>query len=84
MSVSVYKIRTATLAIMRTDDGHRIPVTIPPNAVIAVADHQVSQANDEGDDDWGQLVEVQWENKAVRMFEQDIRQRCDRVGTAAS
>jgi hypothetical protein len=83
MSVSIYKLKAPTLAIMRGEDGHRVPITIPANAVITVADHAAPPTAKELDD-WGQLTEAHWEGKVVRMFQQDIRQRGDRLGIAAS
>ena len=77
----IYKLKTPTLGILRAEDGHRIPITIPLNAIITLGDRHAPTAESELDD-WGQLVEVQWGDKTVRMFEQDIRQRCDRVGAA--
>jgi hypothetical protein len=60
-----FRIQTPTLAIM-SQDGHRIPVTIPQGAIVAVI---------EGPLDGNRLVDVTWESKTVMMFTIDLRER---------
>ena len=76
--MSIYKLKTTILAVMHTEVGHTVPVTIPENALISVAEERVPAASDEYKFNF--LIEVQWEGKSIRMFEQDINQRCERVG----
>lgn len=74
--ISVFRLRTPTLGIIQADDGHRIAIRIPSNALIKVTEHQIIDADERN---WDKLIDVQWEEKTITMFEQDIHQRCDRV-----
>jgi hypothetical protein len=61
-----FRITTPTLAILSPHrDGHRIPITIPRNAVVTV----------EEEIDGDRLVDVLWNGKTLMMFTQDIRMR---------
>jgi len=60
-----YKTLRPTIAIL-TPGGKRVPITIPQGAVITVLRAPL-------DDSY--LVEAKWENKAVKMFVTDLRDR---------
>jgi hypothetical protein len=64
-----FRIQTPTLAIL-SQDGHRIPITIPQGATIEVID---------GPLDGNRLVDVNWEGKTLMMFTIDLRERGARI-----
>ena len=64
-----FRMQTPTLAIL-SQDGHRIPVTIPQGATVEVI---------EGPLDGNRLVDVAWEGKTVMMFTIDLRERGARI-----
>lgn len=64
-----FKIVIPTLGIM-SEDGHRIPITVPKNAVVEVVSGLVNHER---------MVDVEWEDHIVMMFAQDIRERTETV-----
>jgi hypothetical protein len=62
-----YLIKSPTLGILSIDDdGRRIPVTVPLNAIVKVQGGPLNG---------NRLVDVLWEGKTIMMFAQDIRSR---------
>lgn len=59
-----FRIKTPTLGIIAISN-QRIPVTIPPNAMVEVLSH--THPN--------RMIDVVWEGRNLRMFAQDIRER---------
>jgi hypothetical protein len=64
-----FRLQTPTLAIL-SQDGHRIPVTIPQGCIVEVI---------AGPLDGNRLVDVMWESKTVMMFTIDLRERGARI-----
>ena len=62
-----FRLRSPSLGIM-SSDGHRIPVTIPINAIIQIADEPFNG---------NRLVDIVWEGNILMMWTQDVRQRCE-------
>jgi hypothetical protein len=64
-----FRIQTPTLAIL-SQDGHRIPITIPQGATVEVVEAPL---------DGNRLVDVKWEGKTVMMFSIDLSERGARI-----
>jgi hypothetical protein len=64
-----FRIKTPTLGIL-SQDGDRIPVTIPQGATVEVVDGPLDEK---------QLVDVKWEGKILMMFTIDLRKRGARL-----
>jgi hypothetical protein len=77
----VYRLKTPTLGILRAEDDHPEPVTLPLHAVITVSD-ELALAADDNIQNGSHLIEVQWEDKKVLVFPQDLRERGENVPTS--
>jgi len=76
MQRQAFRLKTPTLGTISSDDGHRVAVTIPQNAIVTVIN---------GPLDGNPMVDVLWEGKTIMMFTQDLRTRGERVeGASAS
>ena len=64
-----FRLKSATLGIT-SEQGERIPVTIPSGAVIKVV---------RDPHDGNRLLDVVWDGKPVMMFTQDVRERGEQV-----
>ena len=69
-----FRINTPTIALF-LEDGRQVARTIPGGAEVIVSDENALQEN--------KLIEVQWAEKRVRMFAQDIRARGERVSSVS-
>jgi hypothetical protein len=67
----LYRLQTATLGVM-TDNGKRITITIPAEALIEV----VSEVASDG------TLDVLWNDQCISMFAIDLRQRAQFVPSA--
>jgi hypothetical protein len=67
----LYRLQTATLGVT-TDNGKRITVTIPAEALLEV----VSEVAADG------TVDVLWNARCISMFAVDLRQRAQFVRSA--
>jgi hypothetical protein len=67
----LYRLQTATLGVI-TDNGKRITVTIPAEALLEV----VSEVAADG------TVDVLWNARSISMFAVDLRQRAQLVPSA--
>jgi len=65
-----FRINTPTIALF-PEEGRHVARTIPGGTEVIVSDENNIQEN--------KLIEVQWAEKLVRMFAQDIRARGERV-----
>ena len=65
-----FRINTPTIAVF-LDEGRQVARTIPGGAEVTVGDENAVQEN--------KLIEVQWAEKRVRMFAQDIRARGEKL-----
>ena len=65
-----FRINAPTIALF-LEEGREVARTIPGGAEITVSDETILQEN--------KLIEVQWTEKRVRMFAQDIRARGEKV-----
>jgi hypothetical protein len=65
-----FRINAPTIALF-LEEGREVARTIPGGAEITVSAENVLQEN--------KLIEVQWAEKRVRMFAQDIRARGEKV-----
>ena len=61
-----YRLNQPILSIHSDDHGTRIPLTVPPGAVVVVTN---------GPLDGQRMVDVQWDGKIVMMFTVDLRAR---------
>ena len=59
-----FRINTPTIALF-LEEGRQVARTIPSGAEVIVSDENTIQEN--------KLIEVQWAEKRVTMFAQDIR-----------
>jgi hypothetical protein len=67
MNVNSYRLAARTMGILTRDgDGHRVPVTIPRDAVVASKGNTL---------DGNKFVAVTWEGKTLMMFAQDLQTR---------
>ncbi len=66
MQERTYHIGSPTLAILTLENGSRIPVSIPTDAVVTFV--QTSP-------DDTRLVDVRWDGKTVTIFAQDLYDR---------
>jgi hypothetical protein len=73
MTGSSYRLKTPTLGILSTDNGdNKILVTIPQHAVItagAILDGNI-------------FIEVQWEEKTILIFTEDLKARGELIHAA--
>ena len=60
-----YRLKSPTLAILASEDDHKIPITIPQGATVEV----LAEMNG------NRLIDVIWEGKTVMMFTIDLRNR---------
>jgi hypothetical protein len=67
-----FRINTPTIALF-TEEGLQVVRTIPGGAEVTVSDENAIQEN--------KLIEVQFAEKRVRMFAQDIRARGERLSS---
>ncbi len=74
MGHHAFRIHLPTLAILKQEDGQKIPITIPCNAIVTTPLGIIAE---------DRLVDVVWEGQTVMMFTQDLRVRGTRV-TGAS
>jgi hypothetical protein len=65
-----FRINTPTIALF-LEEGRQVAHTIPGGAEVIVSDENTIQEN--------KLLEVQWAEKRVRMFAQDIRSRGEKI-----
>jgi hypothetical protein len=65
-----FRINTPTIALF-LEEGRQVARTIPGGAEVIVSDENTIQEN--------KLLEVQWAEKRVRMFAQDIRSRGEKI-----
>jgi hypothetical protein len=72
LGINLYRLQTPTLGIT-TDNGKRITVTMPAEALIEV----VSEVSADG------TVDVLWNARCVSMFAIDLRQRAQFVAAVA-
>ena len=75
MQRQAFRLKTPTLGTISSDDGHRVAVTIPQNAIVTVFN---------GPLDDNRMVDVLWEGKTVMMFALDLRNRGERVDGASA
>ena len=75
MQRQAFRLKTPTLGTISSDDGHRVAVTIPQNAIVTVFN---------GPLDDNRMVDVLWEGKPIMMFTQDLRNRGERVDGASA
>jgi hypothetical protein len=68
-------MQSPTLAIMSSDDGHRMVVTVPQGAIVAVIDSR---------SDGNRLLNVECEGKTVMMFAVDLHQQAARIDGGSS
>ena len=67
MPAVIYRLKRSTIALF-DQDGRHVARRLPEGAVISV------EGMEEKD-----LVEVTWEEKKIRMYAQDIRERAEKV-----
>ena len=72
MAETTYRLKSPTLVLLPFDQGLRIPVTIPQDDTVVVADLDING---------NRLIDVTWEGNTVMMFTADLRDRGERVGT---
>lgn len=65
-----YVLNAPILGIYSNPNHHKLPLTLPQNAVVRVL---------EGDISGDRIVDVLWEGKVVMMFTIDLRNRCEKV-----
>jgi hypothetical protein len=65
-----FRIKTRTIALF-TEEGRQVARPIPGGAEVIVSDENAVQGN--------KLIEVQWAEKLVMMFAQDIRARGEKL-----
>ena len=65
-----FRINTPTIALF-LEEGRQVARTIPGGAEVIVSDESTIQEN--------KLLEVQWAEKRVRMFAQDLRARGEKL-----
>ena len=67
------RLTIPTIALI-LEEGQQVARTIPGSAEVIVPDENTIQEN--------KLIEVQWAEKRVRMFAQDIRVRGEQLSSA--
>jgi hypothetical protein len=75
MQRQTFRLKTPTLGIVPSDDGHRVAMTVPQDAIVTLID---------GGLDGDRMVDMLWEGKTVTMFTQDLRTRGERVDGATA
>ena len=80
MQRQAFRLKTPTLGTISSDDGHRVAVTIPQNAIVTVCNGPL----DNNHLDNNHMVDVLWEGKTIMMFTQDLRNRGERVDGASA
>jgi hypothetical protein len=75
MQRQAFRLKTPTLGIVPSDDGHRVAMTIPQDAIVTLINGRLHG---------NRMVDILWEGKTVTMFTQDLRKRGERVDGASA